>query len=1170
LSRSAALDLEPWRLDFARLGRKDNEMSDKQIATRDVGGIARVRQRQYLVDDVCPGEGASSTIVRLSCIDPDNLGRRLEVIWEKELDSELLSTESWGLIGERGFDPPDRFSAYYHTLRWNRVTASRTDLLQAPFRAGISIEHYQLEPLRMALGMPRVNLFVADGVGLGKTIEAGLVARELLLRRKVSDIVVCCPPSMLLQWQEEMESRFGLLFQIIDRAYVHRIRKERGYNVNPWGTHNRFIISHNLIKDEEYASDLRIWLGRDLVRPRSLLILDEAHHAAPAASGAYAITSQFTRCVEEFAAKFEHKLFLSATPHNGHSNSFRALMAILDPQRFCRGVPVSRSSRDQVLIYRLKDDLQKIGVPGFPRREVVPVPISAPVKGTPELELAAKLEKYCTLREERLAAEPVRIRNASAFLRSGLQQRLLSSTEAFWRTLGKHARTIEEARNDQTARPVLDETELDEASMAAIGGGLDPDVEFEADPNTVAPDQQDEAAVEADRQTENATLATLGNTTHPNFAREMTLLAEMLSIAENARHQPDEKLKKLFEYIDQNMLTSRSKSSWNEHRIILFTEYEDTLFYLRRHLETYLGSADRALERMAVYRGQTLPEDRQEIKEAFNADPALNAVRILLATDAAREGLNLQKYCFNLFHFDIPWNPARLEQRNGRIDRKLQPEPTVYCRYFIYENREEDTILKRIVEKTERIYRELGGFSTVLDKGLIQTLRRRGIERSKVTETTRMFDFSDPEDESRAALALAEVSGEDEEAENVVGASPDNLRDRMDNKRREKLKKSVERLRKLFEESKSWLDFHQNEFRAALDSALRLMDIEGGLMPESLERPKARRYAFPTASLERNPSWRETLNSLRSPRRKGENYSAWYNRCPIRPIIFEDPGVVSSADSDAESRIEPVHMHLEHRISQRLLGRFQSQGFMYNDLSRACLAQTKGSLPLVYLIGRLCLYGHQATRLHEDVIAVCAEWIRPELRKGGLQPIDPKRLPEVEFMRRLDEALLAGDTSRITEIKRQELLAAANQDVRELQVHLKQKVDDLETVIRRDLARAGDTEAENTRKLLEDQDKRIDKELERREHEEAAARAKVQEREAKAGPTLFDTGGGGKPLYDERARRERASEKRAMEKRKKDIVTEIREEPDRIRQRYAVQTVRLEPVGIVYLWPEMG
>ena len=173
-------------------------------------------------------------------------------------------------------------------------------------------------------------------------------------------------------------------------------------------------------------------------------------------------------------------------------------------------------------------------------------------------------------------------------------------------------------------------------------------------------------------------------------------------------------------------------------------------------------------------------------------------------------------------------------------------------------------------------------------------------------------------------------------------------------------------------------------------------------------------------------------------------------------------------------------------------------------------------------------------------------------------------------MRRLDDALLSGDTSRITDIKRQELLASADQDIRELQVHLEKKANDLETMIRKELARAGEKEAENTRKLLEDQDKRIDKTLADREREEAAAKTKAEEREAKAGPTLFDVAEEAKPLYDERARRERASEKRAMEKRKKDIEREILEEPDRIRGRYAVQTVRLEPVGIVYLWPEMG
>jgi hypothetical protein len=143
----------------------------------------------------------------------------------------------------------------------------------------------------------------------------------------------------------------------------------------------------------------------------------------------------------------------------------------------------------------------------------------------------------------------------------------------------------------------------------------------------------------------------------------------------------------------------------------------------------------------------------------------------------------------------------------------------------------------------------------VLDKGLIQTLRRRGIDRSKVAATTRMFDFADPEDEARASLALSEISGDEDESD--APALPDH-RERIDSTRREKLRKSVERLRAIFEESKRWLDFRETQFRAALDCSLRLMEIEGGLTAEPLEREKARRYEFPTASLERNPSWRES------------------------------------------------------------------------------------------------------------------------------------------------------------------------------------------------------------------------------------------------------------------------------------------------------------------------
>ena len=134
------------------------------------------------------------------------------MLWEDEVDPEILTAEAWRDLATRGFDPPRLSRPTCTRSRWNCVTATDPRLFQSPFRAGIRLDAYQLEPLRKALLLPRVNLFIADDVGLGKTIEAGLIARELLLRKKVRDIVVACPPSMLPQWQDELETRFGLVF----------------------------------------------------------------------------------------------------------------------------------------------------------------------------------------------------------------------------------------------------------------------------------------------------------------------------------------------------------------------------------------------------------------------------------------------------------------------------------------------------------------------------------------------------------------------------------------------------------------------------------------------------------------------------------------------------------------------------------------------------------------------------------------------------------------------------------------------------------------------------------------------------------------------------------------------------------------------------------------------
>ena len=145
----------------------------------------------------------------LACLDDDANGQITEVFWEREVDARILGQSTWETIGQRGFDDPRVFSSYLHTLQWNCVTATDPGLFQAPLRAGIDVKPYQLEPLRKALRMPRVALFIADDVGLGKTIEAGLIMRELLLRQKAQRVVVVAPPSVLLQWQGEMESRFA-------------------------------------------------------------------------------------------------------------------------------------------------------------------------------------------------------------------------------------------------------------------------------------------------------------------------------------------------------------------------------------------------------------------------------------------------------------------------------------------------------------------------------------------------------------------------------------------------------------------------------------------------------------------------------------------------------------------------------------------------------------------------------------------------------------------------------------------------------------------------------------------------------------------------------------------------------------------------------------------------
>ena len=700
------------------------------------GQIARVRQRTYLVEGIVkPTRVSDCTLVRLSCVDDDNQGQPLEVLWERELDPQILTGEAWESIAAKGFDDSQVFGAYLNTLKWNCVTSTDPKLFQSPFRAGIRLDAYQLEPLRKALLLPRVNLFIADDVGLGKTIEAGLIARELLLRKKVREIIVSCPPSMLLQWKEELEARFGLTFEILDKEYMQRVRRERGFGVNPWSTHTRFLVSHRLLIDEAYVGPLRDHL--DSFSPGSLLILDEAHHAAPASGAKYAIDSQITRTMRDLAPRFEHRLFLSATPHNGHSNSFSALLEILDPQRFCRGVQVKPQHRDEVIVRRIKEDIRAIQG-GFPKRNVVQVTIDDLPSDTPELRLSELLNEYRETREERLKEETKSKQSASGLLIIGLQQRLLSSVEAFARTLKVHRRTvIRQWEKAELAEPSTKKKrgsksgETQHLSLAAESRieYKTPEKRLAVDLISGSLDTDDDRATldeellqqEVETQVESVSASSLGplesQSSRNLFDREQHLLEEMTDIAEQARGQSDARTKKLIDWIRQNMCPDLGKpdAEWNETRVLIFTEYDDTKRYLVSRLEAAIEGSEQWTQRIQVFHGPTPIAKREEIKQAFNTNPKKHPLRILVATDAAREGLNLQAYCHNLFHFDVPWNPSRMEQRNGRIDRKLQPKDDVFCHYFVYKQRPEDRILQVLVRKTETIREELGSLSQGID-----------------------------------------------------------------------------------------------------------------------------------------------------------------------------------------------------------------------------------------------------------------------------------------------------------------------------------------------------------------------------------------------------------------------------------------------------------------------
>ena len=297
-----------------------------------------------------------------------------------------------------------------------------------------------------------------------------------------------------------------------------------------------------------------------------------------------------------------------------------------------------------------------------------------------------------------------------------------------------------------------------------------------------------------------------------------------------------------------------------------------------------------------------------------------------------------------------------------------------------------------------------------------------------------------------------------------------------------------------------------------------------------------RRFVFPADAhaLASDSGWTAALDALRARRQRRESFGEWRRRAAIRPVTFEDTGRLGE---------NAVQLHLEHRVARRLLARFTTQGLIHNDLSKACLTVAPDAIPRVVLLGRLAVYGPRAARLHEEMVPVTARWIDPERRQDVLAPYG--RTGEQTTLASLQTALDEAGQNSVSDQVRKRLAVSAQADIADLLPHLERRAADFAEQAKRRIAERSDAEKRSMIELLQRQRKRI------------AETTGKDDRQH-----MFD--------FDEAERRQHEADRRAWARRLEAIETELETEPPRIADTYRVRSIRVDPIGLVYLWPRTG
>ena len=659
-----------------------------------LGQRVRVRGRLWDVEDAKEAESGQLLTLR-DPQDPSRMLRLLSAVEEIEtlpapaLPQALAPYREWRILHDAilvTMKPPPGILAGFD-------------------QANISVEKYQLEPARRAFKRPRQRLIIADDVGLGKTIEASLIMLELRARRRAERTLVVCPAGLQDQWQDELEEKAGLSFDVFDSDRVREVRQQSRLGENPWLVKRRIITSIDYVKRPEIRRMLRDvrW---------DLVIVDEAHYLCETSSLGRAYRTDRSRFGTFIANQADSLILLTATPHTGDPRSFYSLVCLVDDALVPTPDAMTRQLTAPVVVRRYKRDIKNPdGTDRFKdlKQHTVPVLFASDA----ERKLYEAVHRYTQKRYKRAGAD-----TAVGFAMTVIKKRLISSRAALIETLKQRSATL-------TAEPVEVNVKRGVVADYRAGAPLSEAQQEEAERRVVGAAPLDEG----DRRD------------------ERKQIERLLKLAESIK-EPDAKAKALLEAIEQ---LRSGKQTGTAEKVIVFTEFRDTHAFLHTYFKEHgLGDA------IVTLTGGMSRAERTSAIDAFN-HPNTD---VLLATDAASEGLNLQEHCRIVIHYELPWNPNRLEQRNGRVHRWGQ-DRDVYAWSFMLVDTYDSKILDLLIKKTEQIRKDLGSAADVI--GVLSAvpwedfiMRSKGVKEGEKDDAETDHAKDDIEERARQAKQAVE------------------------------------------------------------------------------------------------------------------------------------------------------------------------------------------------------------------------------------------------------------------------------------------------------------------------------------------------------------------------------------------------------------------------------